>query len=441
MEDNYFDKKLKDILEDPPIFEPDAGAIVDMKRRLEATKSKKQQSVFGLGWLIPLLLLPFLFGSIFFFIKYKNLNQKLDDITLQLNHFQKDTNTHNYVTYHYDTIYKVIYKDIIVERTYENASPSPPILSHYYQNGSLFSNLSNAPYLTEFGRLGLEAIHRPQSFRPSGLGFPGLFSDKGGMLEEKEAEIFMDWTKRPLKSLDYLSVNPLKSYSYSRYFQLEEKLNDPKWEYRKPKVNPVNYFIPKGINVGGQSMPIVKGKAKGKSYSGNNIGFTAALEFHKGVELQFGLERLAIGFELKDESSIVGYPLASPENPGDFFKEMYVDLSYLKIPIIFKKYLRKDKDFTPFLGIGLVAQKPLKQKFDYEYINGITGEYNLNQSFSDGSFLVNNLRANIGVRYHFWKQFSAQSELVYHHSKEQGSGEYFKLRYWALNMGLKYHFN
>ena len=119
MEDNYFDEHLKNILENPPDFEPDAKAIADMNRRLDSDQQTARRWVLPLWWLIPLLLLPFLFGGIYLFTKYQKLNRKLDDLTLHTTKFYQDTINNQHITYQYDTIYRVIYQDSIVKRYYE----------------------------------------------------------------------------------------------------------------------------------------------------------------------------------------------------------------------------------------------------------------------------------------------------------------------------------
>ena len=82
MEDKYLDKKFKDILENPPPFEPDSAAINDMKRRLNQADVKSRRSSFGFWWLLPLLLIPLVFSSVFFYTKYQILNDKLNELNI-----------------------------------------------------------------------------------------------------------------------------------------------------------------------------------------------------------------------------------------------------------------------------------------------------------------------------------------------------------------------
>ena len=51
MDDNYLDKKFKDILESGSEFEPDAAALSDMQKRL-ATLQPKQKRRYGFANLI-----------------------------------------------------------------------------------------------------------------------------------------------------------------------------------------------------------------------------------------------------------------------------------------------------------------------------------------------------------------------------------------------------
>jgi hypothetical protein len=424
---------LKDILENPPPFEPDTAAISDMKKRLNESDVKSRRGIWGLWWLIPFLLLPFLLGGVFFLNKYQELNQKLDELNIQLSHFQRDTAHEHYVTYHYDTLYNTIYKDVFIERRFEKSVVPPPSLKGFYRPYSGHSNLSEMHSLTDF------LVYRNgQNLGTKGLNLanlPGLSSLDNPLSKE---ELLADLIRN--ERIDNIGLKVIDSYS--RFEKIEDKLNDPKWEPTIHKANPLLYFVPKGGNIGGNYTPIVAGKANSKGYSGKSFGINGSLEFYGGIEMSLGLERLNFGFEVKESSQFANYPLLPPDNTNDALSELKPSFSFLHIPIVFKKYFRKDKDLKPFFGVGFVAQKPLKQTFVYEYIDDVSNdEYKLNQSFRDGDFSFDNLRTNIGLKYRLLDHFSAQAELVYHYAFNQGSEEYFKLRYWGANVGLRYHFD
>ena len=115
MEDNYFDKKLKRILESSPDIPVDPLASQDMLRRLRASKETRHKRS-GLMAFLPLLLLLFLLGGGYLLYKVNNLNHQLISLHQQLNNqsstVQIDTITRNQVIHHFDTIYRVVYQKV-----------------------------------------------------------------------------------------------------------------------------------------------------------------------------------------------------------------------------------------------------------------------------------------------------------------------------------------
>lgn len=440
MEDNYFDNKLKDILENPPEFKPDARAISDMERRLDAPINNKPSRAAWLWWLLPLFFLPFLFGTIFFYTKYQTLNTKLNDLNSQLIHYQKDTTSQNYITYHYDTIYNTIYKDIIVERHYERQVVPPPIRYATFGNYSNPSNLLGSRNLTDFGVYSAGNVFgQPPNVFSAPFINSGQFLEKGLSRQELLEKEF-DLKNRIAERIKDLDLEEVETYKRFRHIHLQEMINDPNWEPFERNVNPIRYFVPKGINVSFAHSPTNNGNFSDANYSGKSVGLYAALEFHKNIQLQIGAENLGLEFEIKDQSLYTKYPIVNPDDPTDFLKELKVNTKYLQIPIIFQKSFRMNKVLQPIFGVGIVATKPYKQNIKYEYISSNVGEYDKNQTLKAGDFSVNNIRTTIGLNYNFWRKWSLHSEFMYQHAFEQGAGEYHKLNYFGWRTGLKYSF-
>ena len=438
MEDKYFDKKIKSILESPPAMRPDANALADMKRRLDNINTPREHSSKGLLWLLPLLILPFLFGTLFFYQKYQNLNQEINKLQSQFTQLNQNKIQNNYITYHYDTIYRTIYKDKIIERQFEKTIvPPPPILNSYFAyNNSNGYHPQHHQVLTDFSFLKKGIFNSIDDQLTNGRGF---VNGKNLGLKGLTNFIELEATDKNLDAIDYLSLNPLNHNNELNV--LDEKLNDVHWKVSKKNTNPIFYVIPTGINAGVDRMQWVRGNTGSKNFSGSSYGVNGSLEFPRGVEMQIGAEWLGLSFELKAQDDLSSFPTLPPDNPGDLFKELKVGLSYIQIPVVIKKYFRDKKSLQPMFGIGFVAYRPLKQKFSYEYINSSLVEYNSSQSFSDGDFSANNLRFNLGGRYSFRKRYIFQAEATYQHAFEQGTGEYFKLQYWALNLGMRYRFS
>ena len=118
MERHNTDDLFKKMLENPPPMRPDMDALEDMNRRLDAAQQKERTVVWW--WWLPLLFLPFLLSSVFFYFKYQNAQESLDELSLQLVNQQTkidlDTLTQRITIYEYDTVFNRIYQDVIIQR-------------------------------------------------------------------------------------------------------------------------------------------------------------------------------------------------------------------------------------------------------------------------------------------------------------------------------------
>jgi len=436
MANKYTDKKLKEILENPPEMKPDFNALSDMKRRLEEAAPKKKKALNPWFWLLPLFILPFIGSSIFFYLKYETLNEKLDQLTLQSVDFQQDTVHKSYITYQYDTIYTTIYKEILIELPVEEKAFSTLDLTSRYPN--LFQQNSiqgSTPSIFDGG----QNFNQPGLFASPGLGLyrPNVLSNKDSAQQKLSA--LNEGAAFGVSKL--ISSLPLKLLSNPGDFNEEEKMNFSPKVFKEKNVNPLYYFVPQGGNLSLTGMPFLIGKGQTTNFFGTNLALNGALRFYQNVELEIGLERLQIKSEIKDQAEADAYPFIAPDNADDLFKEIKFNLNYLQIPVTLRKYFYSDKSFSPFFGLGLVAYKPLKQEFEYEYVNGLIGEYYVGDSFSEGAFSLNNWRVDIGGQFRLRKNMSARAGLMYQYGNTQGPGEYFNLRFGGLNLGLKYDFN
>ena len=147
-------------------------------------------------------------------------------------------------------------------------------------------------------------------------------------------------------------------------------------------VDPLFYFVPIGIKAGANYAPFVRVNADNSS-GGNLIGINTEIQFIKNTSLLLGVERINAQIKISDDdpAGFDKYPIATPNEPGDILHELKGDFNYLQIPVGIKKsFLNKNK-LKPFASLGLVALRPYKQAFVYEYING-TGEYKLTSNLS-----------------------------------------------------------
>ncbi|MEO1263971.1 MAG: hypothetical protein AAFZ15_34515, partial [Bacteroidota bacterium] len=300
-----------------------------------------------------------MFGTFFFYQKYQNLNQEINKLQSQFTELSQNEIQNNYITYHYDTIYRTIYKDKIIERQFEKTIIPPPLIltSYLPHNNSNAYHPQGQQALTDFSFLKKGLFNSIDNQFTSGRGFSNIIN------LSLVNSVTTETTDKNLDAIGYLPLNPLK---YNNELNpLDKKLNDARWEASKKNINPMYYLIPTGINAGVDRMQWVRGNTGSKNFSGTSYGINGSLEFPRGVEMQVGVERLGLSFELKEQDDLSRFPILPPDNPGDLFKELKVGLSYIQIPVVLKKYFRNKKSLQPMFGVGLVSYKPLKQKLSY----------------------------------------------------------------------------
>ena len=426
MDDNFFDDKLKRILESPPEYRPDMAAVSDMQNRLRAAQFISGKNM---GWLalVPFLFLSVLFGGGFFYYKTKALNTEVIELRKQIAQFnvQKDTLINKHIVYQYDTIYKVTY----IEKTIENKTPvySNPISNNY---------LASSYLPKQIGRL--NSLKNKFDWGPDKYGFPvpgrlpGLsFFEKNNSTDEKAV-------LEKNKEIGFVEVLPLGKLSHLNSFgpDLNSKLNKNHPVGNKKKINPLLYFRPTGFSIKGQYAPFLfmqnKHGGKGKTYN-----LTGAFELPKNRSLLIGLEFFNFNFKIEGNENLSGLPSPVPNNPGDVLSEIYTNFRYLQIPLGIRHDLLKNSRLHPAVSAGVVAVIPLSQKFKYEYKGNFT-EYELEAGSKGGSFSMDNLRLGIGLDYSLWKNFSLGTEINYQHGFSKDEAAFSKIKYWAFHFGIKY---
>ena len=436
------DDLFKKILEDHPQFKPADADIKDMRRRLDQAEASPSQNGI-LGWWLPLLLIPFLLGGFYLFNQNHQLNTKINFLQTQIETTKKDSIQKNFITYRYDTIYNVIYKDKIIERQY------------YKERLGSFSNVDVSVLK-----------NLDESFRTFAVLPPNVFYDEkqnqtpfkyftnssaSGNVPFSIIQKFNFYKEKNQNNLDGINPGNIEEYSNTfipvpslTEFLKEKELGTPFFEISEAALDHKGYqrsaldhLRPTGFQVGIQGSPfgfstINAGKPM------NSIGLLSEIEFGKQLRLQIGARFTKLKFEEKDPLAQANYPAITPDNPGDVVRELYVTLNDLQIPISFKYLLRKDKKWNPFLSIGMVATKPLRQGFGYEFIDNSLSEYSKSQSFGEGVFSIENFQGAFGMEYEITKNIYAEASVFYMHDFKLDVGEYILLRNAGLNLGLKY---
>ena len=450
MDEKNFDNKVRDILGNPPSFDMPPSALEDMKRRLNENPSSSRRG--AAWWWLPLLLLPFLLSGLFLFSKYQSLNNQVNALSLQLSKIQKDSSqTHKLITYQYDTVYTTIYKEVIIERRYEAAASNAyqvtdaSTLPYYHPSTLNLSNLQQRYFNVQsmdwdLGQTGPLLLNSGpnSSFSSTMRNASPLFNRARSLVGLVNPNSDPARSNQALLSaFDNLSLLDAPLLAPVDRLVPNELLEEILPLSTEPSVNPAYYLVPTGLSIEARymlfSVPSTAGLEKTTAF-----GLAAEVKFPGPIRLQVGAELLNTSIELKDPADYANYPILPPNDPADFLEEVKGAFRFLQIPVGLKMVFRREKKYRPFISAGIVARKPIQQKFNYEYISSSQGEYKINNTLNDGAFSINNFRSGLGLEYPFFKKFAANTTLYYQHGFGLTSGDYFQLRYWGLNIGLRY---
>ncbi|GEM_PF-3099878 len=451
MERHNTDDLFKKMLENPPPMRPDMDALEDMNRRLDAAQTKRKRVVWW--WLIPLLFLPFLLSTIFFYFKYQTAQNNLNELNLQLTdqqlNTQIDTLTQRITIYQYDTIFNQIYQDVIIQRNI------PEIAALRASNGGIFV----PPSLPNFGAPDLWAnsaatafnTFDKSSFQPSQLELlrDGKVLSLGQMaLVLGKHEVGVDKNKHSLERSQLTSLmRNIETLSFlDNRFQYEYPL-PPSDHFLNlsaksnvDRINPLWYLVPTGFQAGFNWSPFGLISLPTGNNNVKTIGFLGEVEFTKNTRLQFGVDYLNVPLSAESAEELSLFPTALPNDPADLLKELYGDFTYLQVPITLKYVFQPDKKWKPSIGVGMIARLPLKEQLRYEFLSSQGGEYTQAQPISGGAFSVENMRGTIGIEYNLYKNYTIQAEGFYNYQFGESTNPYVQFRYGGLNLGLKYKF-
>ncbi len=434
MEDNYFDKKIKGILESPPEFQPDIEAMNNMRARLRSSQGRRRNRNL-LPFLMAMLLIPILLGAGFFYKKYNVLSQDMAALQQQLLTLeQRDTIIKKEIIYQIDTVYNIIYQEKYVYAE----PPSTPLTNHYthkgifqYASPQFFTPLSSNRTIT--GTYQGLRTHQLSLFAPVPPGF-GIFKTDSSISDSKNS--------KPSIVLGNINQLNLKQSELSPNFNILDRdelmtalLEDlaPIPEARK---NPLHQFVPIGFSVGTHASPFV---LPVQDYGGTAflVGLNTSVAFPGNRSLSVGAEFMQMNFELKDPAQFADFPVLDPETPSDVLHELKGRFSYLQIPVMLHQRFSLSKKMKAGFGAGVVAYRPLAQRLSYEYI-GNGAEYYLRSTFKNGEFSIDNLRLGLDTEYAFWPKLALRVELQYQHGFNLNTAEYFPLRLWMANIGVSY---
>ena len=455
MERHNTDDIFKKMLENPPPMRPDMEALEDMNKRLDAAKNKEK--VGGLWWLVPLLFLPFVFGTFFFYHEFQTAKKTISDLNLELtelstsstnnqNLISRETLTKQITIYKYDTIFNKIYQDVIIQRKINEISATVATIGENISNINYLSsalenfNVAFADKVNTFDN----SSYQPSQLELLGNGKVLSLGQIGAILVN--GQIAGNATSSNENRLNSLAPSIERIAFLNNRFQFEYPLpNSDHFLNLNSKsendINPLWYLVPTGLQIGMNWSPVGIVKSTIGNKKVKSIGILGEVEFTKSTRLQFGLNYLSIPISAESQEELAQFPALSPDDSSDILKELYGDFNYLEVPLSLKYVFNPDRKWKPSIGIGMIARLPIREQLRYEFVSNQGGEYKINQIIEAGSsFNVNNIRGSIGLEYNFYKNYTIQAEGFYNYQFGTPTNPYLNFRYGGLNMGLKYKF-
>lgn len=431
MDENYFDKKLKDILESPPSFEPDANAMQLMQQRLRAAQSPtKRRGIWP--WFLSLFLLLFLLGGGILYSQQKVLTAQVTSLHHQLSLITRDTVVEKQIIHHFDTIYTTVYREKYIRLTRPNYTQhlSESSLGDYSYSNPIFSYSG----YSRKGLLSWSLGKRLISLLDENPDSSFLDQDSSKLTAVLQLDPFAE----VLSPIDRLLFGELARLNATNTLSAKEEGQSP-LAISEKGVNPLYYFTPTGLKGQFHLSPLLlpSGDLGGTSFE---IGAALEIELPQYRTLELGAEWLGTNFEIKDPGKFARFPILDPTDPADVLHELKGALSYLQLRASIRQVLFPKHRWKPHLSVGFVAYRPIRQELTYEYLNG-SGEYDLRSVLKGGSFLARNLRLGLGAEIPLSKKMNLLNSIQYQHDFSNDATQFFALQYWALNFGINYNFS
>ena len=191
----------------------------------------------------------------------------------------------------------------------------------------------------------------------------------------------------------------------------QEKTTEMPIEAQKNKRLP----IIKSLKIGGYEVGLSSGIAfvGGRNIlhqEGGTMGIKGGILLNKRLKIVGELQRLGLNYEVSNFNNSLDIPVISPPTTNDVLKKIYGEQSYMQYSAGLQ-YVLLQKKLQPYIGLSLLGRSKMKEKFDYQFRNTITGEGSFIKTMRgkpnfEGIFL----RPQMGLEYPIFRKFRAQLE-------------------------------
>lgn len=165
-----------------------------------------------------------------------------------------------------------------------------------------------------------------------------------------------------------------------------------------------------GFEIGLSSGMAVIGNKNILHQDGFSMGGRIGILLNKRLKLVGDIQRLELNYEADNFNNSLDIPVISPPTTNDVLKNVYAEQSYMQYSVGLQ-YVLLQKKLQPYIGLSILGQSKMEEKFDYQFRNSITGETSFIKTMRgkpnfEGLFL----RPQIGVEYPIFRKFRAQLE-------------------------------
>lgn len=421
MNDNYFDKKIREILQRPPEFEPSPAARKDLLRRLDALGRNRRRPPVGWWWLLfpaGILLGWWLaqLGTPRSQTMTAHAHQR-DTIVVEKWHTRRDT--------------------IVLIQRLETATPPPPnpinqideLLAPFNPIVSTWkqSNLSGAGGPTD--RLPLTSGGTAMGYLP-----PLSLAAKDA---RKPASLRRTYAAAP--AIERLALQPVDPLRRRDPLLDDDRILLPPLLDHAPTLPLWVHFVPTGLGAAIEGGPAFFAAMGVEDMKGTSWRLHARLHFAGHAFLQTGIGLTTQMFKIEDEELLATFPQIEPENPGDKLHDIYAeDLRFLELPLVLG-WQGQWGQWQPMIGLGITARQPIRQHLRYEFIDA-TGEYYIPVSFDQHALDLHTWSVHLGMGRHLWRGLSANVALRFEKDWKKGANDLIRLQYLAPSLRLGWQF-
>jgi len=179
---------------------------------------------------------------------------------------------------------------------------------------------------------------------------------------------------------------------------------------KKTLADRVAPMLPSGVRIGFSAGTFAANGLPDLEKQSNFSGaLLAELSYSRHWSIVLGAEYLANNFGLKhdDDADFGGFPLLSPNSPGDELEKLQGDFRYWQFPLGVKYQMLVKKRLSPYVGAGVMAIRPTQSLLNYEYESSGNFYYSLSQDdFLSRNLMLEDVWLMLGVEYYLGKNWS-----------------------------------